>query len=154
MWPFPSKPKSKPMRRRLTGETVANLVREALLEDAATNLRVLMQKDEMACVELAELHAIAKKCAMPWRKDVWECEDIARNHVNEAQKIAANEGCSWAIGTVRARPPGWADMQVKPDALHVYVWFVTLAGRVCFYDSTALKAAHEDDLIEADYAIT
>jgi hypothetical protein len=138
----------------LTGETVSGLVREALLEEAATNLRVIMQKDEMACVELAELHALAKKCAMPWRKDVWECEDIARNLVNEAQKIAANEGCSWAIGTVRARPPGWSEMQVKPDALHVYVWYITLTGRVYFYDPAARTAAYEDDVIEADYAIT
>ena len=155
MWLFKSKTQAKPARRRLTGQTVAGLVRESLLEDAATNLRVIIQKDVLACVTLAELHAVAKKCAMPWLKDVWECEDIARNLVNEAQKVAANEGCSWAIGTVRARPPGWAEMQVKPDALHVYVWFIATDGRVYFYDPTALLAVHENTAsLEADYAIT
>ena len=149
-----SKPKPKHARRRLTGETVAGLVRQSLLEDAAPNLRIIMQKDELACVELAEIHAVAKKCAMPWRKDVWECEDIARNVVNEAQKVAANEGCSWAIGTVRARPPGWSKMRVKPDTLHVFVWWIDIAGRVYFYDPTARMAVHEDDILEADYAIT
>lgn len=154
MFSFFKRKPTKPLRRRLTGETVSVRVREALLENGAPNLRVLIQKAEMACVEYAELHALAKRCLMPWAKDVWECEDIARNLVNEAQKVAANEGCSWAIGTVRARPPGWADLKVKPDTLHVYVWFVGIAGNVHFYDPTALSAVHEDDIIEADYALT
>lgn len=154
MWPFPSKPKAKPQRRRLTGATVSACVREALLESGSSNLRVIVQKSEMACVEYAELHDMAKRCAMPWRKDVWECEDIARNLVNEAQKAAANEGCSWAVGTVRARPPGWNEQQVKPDVLHVFVWGIGLAGRVYFYDPTSLLSVHEDDIVEADYAIT
>lgn len=145
---------AKLLRRRLTGETVSVQVREALLEEATPNLRVLIQKNEMACVELNELHALAKKCAMPWRKDVWECEDIARNLVNEAQKVAANEGCSWALGTLRARPPGWADLKIKTDTLHVYVWFISHTVAVQFYDPTALTAVHEDDIHEADYALT
>lgn len=151
MWPFTSKPKPR-ARRIISGATASALVKRALQEEDAPNFRVILQKDNLACVSMEEIHALALKHSKPWLKDRWECEDFARNLVNEAQKIAANEGCSWAIGTVRAMVPGWRAS--KSDMLHVYVWFIDSVSQVHFYDPVALQPAHEDDIDEADYAMT
>jgi hypothetical protein len=145
---------AKPARRRFVGASVSMKVSEALIAAACSNFRVLIQKDLMAGVSFEEVNTLALLHFKPWSREVWECEDIARNLVNEAQKIAANEGCSWAIGTVRARPPDWNIDSLRVDALHVYVWFITSEGAVNFYDPTACKAVHSGDVLESDYVLT
>jgi hypothetical protein len=96
----------------------------------------------------------SRKAWMPWFAGKWECEDQSRALVHEAQKLAANEGRSWAIGTLRARAPKGL------DGLHVYVWAIVqtegrFAGRdVYFYDPTAQSWASAADLHEVDYTMT
>ncbi len=152
MWPFTSKP--KPVRSAIDGATVRALLNAALSGSKAANYRHISQKDTLSVVLPADIEAAAKKAFMPWQKDVWECEDQARALVHEAQKMAANEGRSWAVGTLRADDP------TKASGLHVLVWAVALLpGRfaeraVICYDATAQKWRGISTLTGVDYTLT
>jgi len=147
----------KPARRRLTGATVHALLQEALLPSLAANYRHIGLKSSMAVVSKEKIVQAADRVFMPWREDVWECEDQARAVVNEAQRMAANEGCSWAIGTLRAlsTTPG-------KHELHIWVWALvedkssTLfpTARVVVYDATARDWEDIAELKDVDYTIT
>lgn len=153
MWPFTTKPKA-PARSTIDGATVKALLNAALSGSKAANYRHLGQKAIASVILTSDLEAAAKKAFMPWKKDVWECEDQARALVNEAQKLAANEGRSWAIGTLRADDP------TKESGMHVLVWAVALLpGRfaeraVICYDATAQKWRGISTLTGVDYTLT
>lgn len=152
MWPFASK--SKPLRSTIDGATVKALLDLALRERKRKDYRHFAQKSETSVITLTDVETASRKSYMPWKAGTWECEDQARALVHEAQKMAANEGRSWAIGTLRARAPRGL------DGLHVYVWAVVLtegrfAGRdVAFYDSTARQWVSASDLNDVDYSMT
>ena len=152
MWPFTSKP--KPVRSAIDGATVRALLNAALSGSKAANYRHISQKDTLSVVLPADIEAAAKKAFMPWQKDVWECEDQARALVHEAQKIAANEGRSWAVGTLRADDP------TKASGMHVLVWAIAIlpgmfAERaVICYDATAQKWRGISTLTGVDYTLT
>ena len=152
MWPFTPKP--KPVRSAIDGAMVRALLNAALSGSKAANYRHISQKDTLSVVLPADIEAAAKKAFMPWQKDVWECEDQARALVHEAQKMAANEGRSWAVGTLRADDP------TKASGLHVLVWAVALLpGRfaeraVICYDATAQKWRGISTLTGVDYTLT
>ena len=152
MWPFTSK--TKPLRSTIDGATVKALLDLALLHRTRRDYRHFAQKDETSVVTRADVETASRKSYMPWKTGTWECEDQTRALVHEAQKMAANEGRSWAIGTLRARAPRGL------DGLHVYVWAVVLtegrfAGRdVAFYDSTARQWVSASDLNDVDYSMT
>lgn len=152
MWPFSLK--SKPVRSTIDGATVKALIDLALKHKTSGNYRHLAQKREMSVVTRSDVEKASKKAFMPWRAGSWECEDQSRALVHEAQKVAANEGRSWAIGTLRARAP------YGIDGLHVYVWAVVLtegrfAGRdVVFYDPTAREWTSAANLNEVDFSMT
>lgn len=150
MWPFTSK--SQAPRRRLNGATVHALVTRALQGKTLPNFRLFMQKGTLACPPKAMLRKAADQALKPWRKDVWECEDQARAVVHHAQLIAAKEGCSWAVGTLRAAAP-----EGTPGSLHVFVWAILdLPEGLQFtlFDPTADDWADVPDLTGVDYAIT
>lgn len=152
MWPFTPKP--KPVRSAIDGATVKALLDLALLHRTRRDYRHFAQKDETSVVTRADVETASRKSYMPWKKGTWECEDQARALVHEAQKMAANEGRSWAIGTLRARAPRGL------DGRHVYVWAVVLtegrfAGRdVAFYDPTARQWVSAAELNDVDYSMT
>ena len=152
MWPFPSK--AKPVRSVIDGATVKALLDLALLHRTRRDYRHFAQKDTTSVITRSDVEAASRKSYMPWKKGVHECEDQARALVHEAQKMAANEGRSWAIGTLRARAPRGL------DGLHVYVWAVVLtegrfAGRdVAFYDPTARQWVSAAELNDVDYSMT
>lgn len=151
MWPFKSKPKPAP-RRRLNGATVHALVARALEGKTLPNFRLFMQKGTLACPTKAMLRKAADQALKPWRRDVWECEDQARALVHQAQLVAANEGCSWAVGTLRASAP-----EGTTGTLHVFVWAILdLPEGLQFtlFDPTADDWADLPDLTGVDYAIT
>lgn len=153
MWPFKSKPKP-PARTAIFGETVHVLLNAALVGNKTSHYRHLSQKSTLSVITTSDIEAAAKKAYMPWRKDAWECEDQARALVNEAQRMAANEGRSWAIGTLRAEDPS------KSSGLHVLVWaIVLLPGRfteraVVCYDATAQQWRGISTLTGVDYTMT
>lgn len=150
MWPFTPKP--KPTRRRLNGATVHALVLRALSGKTLPNFRLFMQKSVMACPPKAMLRKAADQAFKPWLKDVWECEDQARALVHQCQIIAANEGCSWAVGMLRASAPDGS-----AGTLHVFVWVILdLPEGLQFtlFDPTADDWADLPDLVGVDYAIT
>lgn len=152
MWPFTPKP--KPVRSAIDEATVKALLNAALSGSKAANYQHISQKDTLSVILPSDIEAAAKKAFMPWRKDVWECEDQARALVHEAQKMAANEGRSWAVGTLRADDP------TKASGLHVLVWAVALLpGRfaeraVICYDPTAQKWRGISTLTGVDYTLT
>lgn len=150
IWPFR---KSKPQltRSRLSGGVVHSLVVRALVGKTQQNFRLLMQKGVMACPPKAMLRKAADQAHKPWRKEVWECEDQARAVVHHAQLIAAQEGCSWAVGTLRANAP-----EGSSHDLHVFVWAIldTHEGlEFTLFDPTADDWADVPDLSGVDYAI-
>lgn len=153
MWPFKSKPKI-PLRSTIDGATVKALLDLALKGKKRHDYRHFAQKNTMSVITRADVDAASRKAFMPWKSATWECEDQARALVHEAQKIAANEGRSWAIGTLRARAPQGL------DGLHVYVWAIVLtegrfAGRdVYFYDPTAQTWTSAAQLNDVDYTMT
>jgi hypothetical protein len=150
MWPFTSKP--KPTRRRLNGATVHSLVARALEGKTLPNFRLFMQKSLLACPPKVMLRKAADQALKPWRANVWECEDQARALVHQCQLIAASEGCSWAVGTLRANAP-----EATPGSLHVFVWAILdLPEGLQFtlFDPTADDWADVPDLTGVDYAIT
>lgn len=153
MWPFDAKPKVA-TRSAIDGATVKALLDLALRGRKRDDYRHFAQKDTLSVVTMDDVAKANNKAYAPWKKDVWECEDIARSMVNEAQKMAANEGRSWAVGTLRARAPKGV------DGLHVYVWAIILtegrfAGRdVVFYDPTARQWTSAGLLYDADYTLS
>jgi hypothetical protein len=143
--------KPKPTRRRLNDATVHALVLRALVGKTLPNFRFFMQKSVMACPPKAMLRKAADQARKPWRKDVWECEDQARALVHQCQLIAANEGCSWAVGTLRASAPDGST-----GTLHVFVWAILdLPEGLQFtlFDPTADDWADVPDLTGVDYAV-
>lgn len=153
MWPFISKPKA-PLRSTIDGATVKALLDLALRNRTRKDFRHFAQKDAMSVITRADVDAASRKAFMPWKAGTWECEDQARALIHEAQRIAANEGRSWAIGTLRARAPRGLD-------LHVYVWAIVLsegarfaARDVYFYDPTARSWTSAAQLIDVDYSMT
>jgi hypothetical protein len=149
MWPFTSKPKLP--RRQLNGATVHALVTRALQGRTLPNCRMLMQKGVMACPSKAMLRKVADQAHKPWREDVWECEDQARAVVHHAQLMAAAEGCSWAVGTLRAAAP-----EGSSHELHVFVWAILdLPEGLQFtlFDATADDWADVPDLTGVDYVL-
>ena len=151
IWPF-RKPKPAPARRRLNGATVHSLVARALQGKTLPNFRLFMQKSLLACPPKAMLRKAADLAFKPWQGNVWECEDQARAVVHHAQLIAASEGCSWAVGTLRANAP-----DATPGSLHVFVWAILdLPEGLQFtlFDPTANDWADVPDLSGVDYALT
>jgi len=144
--------RSKPARAVIDGATVHVLLDNALRGRKAPNYRHLAQKQRMAVIGYAEIEKASAKSFAPWVEGRWECEDIARSLIDTAQRTAANEGLSWAVGTLRA--------QKSLDELHVYAWaIVHREGRfadrdVVFYDPTARKWVGADELKNVDYTLT
>lgn len=131
--------KKVPSRSRIDGATVEGLLSLKLRDRKRANYRHLPTKGTTAVPTMADIEAAEKKAFRPWLKDAWECEQQAIELVQQCQKIAANEGLSWAVGIMRARP-------ASGDGLHVYVFAVVHAtdGRfadrdVRFYDATARR---------------
>lgn len=150
MWPFTSKPKLP--RRQLNGATVHALVARALQGKTQPNFRLFMQKGIMACPPKTMLRKSADQAYKPWQENLWECEDQARAVVHHAQLIAAKEGCSWAVGTLRANAP-----EGSSHDLHVFVWAIfDLPEGLQFtlFDPTADEWADVPDLSGVDYALT
>jgi hypothetical protein len=152
MWPFTPKP--KPVRSAIDGATVKALLDLALLHRTRRDYRHFAQKESTSVITRADVDAASRKSWMPWKAGTWECEDQARALIHEAQKIAANEGRSWAIGILRARAPQGL------DGLHVYVWAIVLnegrfAGRdAYFYDPTVRTWVSAAELNDVDYSMT
>jgi hypothetical protein len=153
MWPFTSKPKV-PLRSAIDGATVKALLDLALRGRKRADYRHFGQKETLSVITRADVDKASRKAWMPWKSGTHECEDQARALVCEAQKIAANEGRSWAIGTLRARAPNGL------EGLHVYVWAIVLtegrfAGRdVYFYNPTEQTWASASELYDVDYSMT
>ena len=154
MWPFTSKPKV-PIRSTIDGATVKLVLDLALKGRKRNDCRHFAQKDATSVITRADVDAASRKAFMPWKAGTWECEDQARALIHEAQKIAANEGQSWALGTLRARAPRGL------DGLHVYVFAVVqttegrFAGRdVAFFDPTARQWVSAAQLQDVDYSMT
>ena len=150
MWPFTSKPKLP--RRQLRGETAQAMVLLALKGKTQQNFRLIMQKGVMACPSKLMLRKAADQAYKPWQENVWECEDQARAVVHQAQLLAAKEGCSWAVGTLRANAPEGASHD-----LHVFVWAIldTHEGlQFTLFDPTTDDWADVPDLSGVDYALT
>ncbi len=150
MWPFTSKPKRQ--LRCLNGATVHSLVVRALEGKTLSNFRFLMQKGIMACPSKPMLRKVADQAYRPWQSELWECEDQARAVVHQAQLAAAKEGCSWAVGTLRANAP-----EGSSHDLHVFVWAILdLPEGLQFtlFDPTADDWADVPDLSGVDYALT
>lgn len=152
MWPFKSKPKT-PLRSAVDGATVAALLDLSLRGRKRHDYRHFGQKDTLSVITRADVDKASRKAWMPWFAAKWECEDQARALVHEAQKIAANEGRSWAIGALRARAP-------RGIGLHVFVWAIVQSeGRfgdrdVYFYDPTAQSWTSAAELHEVDYTMS
>jgi hypothetical protein len=128
------------------------LVTRALQGKTLPNFRLFMQKSLLACPPKPMLRKAADLAFKDWQGDLWECEDQARALVHHAQLIAAKEGCSWAVGTLRANAP-----EGTPGALHVFVWAILdLPEGLQFtlFDPTANEWADVPDLTGVDYAIT
>jgi len=153
MWLFSSKPKPPP-RSAIDGATVKALLDLALQGRKRSDYRHFGQKETLSVITRADVDKASRKAWMPWFAGRWECEDQARACVHEAQRMAANEGRSWAIGTLRARAPKGI------DGYHVYVWAIVqgegkFAGRdAYFYDATAQDWVGVEELHDVDYTFT
>ena len=101
----------------IQGPVVATTIQEALRGRTAPIYHHIAQKLVMAVCDMKSVEDAAKAAYKPWKKDVWECEDIARAALNRLQERAANQGCSFAAGMLRANAPEGTD-------LHVYLWIV------------------------------
>lgn len=151
MWPFTKNKPKQPLRSTIDGATVKALLDLSLRNRKRGDYRHLAQKDTMSVITRADVDKASRKAFMPWKSGVWECENQALALVHEAQKLAANEGLSWAIGVIRARPPQGIN-------LHVYVWAIVHSeGRfadrdVYFYDPTAQTWVSAADLNDVDYS--
>jgi len=146
--------KPQPPRRRLDGPTVCALLREALKSHLAANYRHVSQKTVLAVTTKEKIVQAADRCFQPWRENVWECEDQSRAVVNEAQRMAANEGCSWAVGTLRGA--------ASATMLHVWVWALIEdkqarlfpQSKLVVYDPTAREWEDIAELKDVDYTFT
>jgi hypothetical protein len=152
MWFFKSKSKT-PLRSTIDGATVKALLDLSLMGRKRADYRHFGQKDTLSVITRADVDKASRKAWLPWFAAKWECEDQARALVHEAQKLASDEGRSWAIGTLRARAP-------QGIGLHVYIWAIVLtegrfAGRdVYFYDPTAQTWTSAAQLHEVDYTMS
>jgi hypothetical protein len=133
IWPF-RKPKPPPPRRKFDVETVRMRLQQRIAGNADPHFKAVWTKQTMAEANVFDIQKASDKSFAPWRKDVWECEDQARSLIEHAQRAAANEGCSLAVGLMIADPPG----QFQDAARHVYVWAVLPTGISC-YDPTARR---------------
>lgn len=153
------KPRESHKVRILDGKTVKALLVDALKGSLTPNYRHIGQKDRMAVCRMSAIEEAASKSYMPWKKDVWECEDQARALLHECQKRAANEGCSWACGTLRGDNLAIHDTE---GTLHVWLWAIVekpganrfQEARVMCYDATARKWTDLADIGQIDYTIT
>ena len=150
------KPKPAPNRRRLTGETVALLLRSALAGRLAPNYRHVGAKRMMAVTTREMVRAASDRSFKPWSRDAWECEDQARALVNDLQLLAAIEGCSHAAGVLiglRADDPTPDERQ---DA-HVWVWAIIESvgePRVVLFDATEREWTDIPDVCEIHISTT
>jgi len=126
------KPKPAASRRVLDIETVRTLLKHAIEGRTQSNYRDIWSKEKMATIGSADVEEASRKSFMPWTKNRWECEDQSRALVDAAQRKAANEGMTWAIGILFADSPG----QILDAPRHVYVWAV-VSSSIVFYDPTA-----------------
>lgn len=140
IWPF-RKPKPPPPRRKFDVETVRMLLEQRVKDNAQSNFKAYWTKRTMAQATVADVEAASRKSYAPWKKDVWECEAQAWSLIEHAQRAAANEGCSLAIGILFADTPGpFLDAE-----RHVYVWILRDSGtrydmpQIDVYDPTACK---------------
>jgi len=130
------------------------LLDHALKGRKTDNYRHIGQKTTMSVITRADVDKASRKAWVPWVAGIHECEDQARALVCEAQKMAANEGRSWAIGTLRSSAPNGL------EGLHVYVWAIVLTeGRfadrdVYFYNPTEQTWASASELYDVDYSMT
>ena len=151
MWPFSTKPKPKAQRSRITGETCSMLLQALFRGRTLPNFKLFMQKQTLTCPTTADVEQASQRAFMPWCQDVWECEDIARAFVHECQRTAANEGCSWAVGTLRANSP-----LGTPNEMHVFAWCIVEdshgARAAKIYDPTACQWCNIPSGI--DYALS
>jgi hypothetical protein len=151
MWFFSRKPKT--IRNTIDGATVMALLDLSLRGRKRSDYRHISQKEIFSVITRADVDRASRKAFMPWKADAWECENIAMACLNEAQKMAANEGRSWAMGILRARAQ-------RGISLHVYVWAIVLnEGRfadrdVYFYDPTAQSWVAKEELRDVDYSMT
>ena len=128
----PKKPAAS--RRVLDIETVRVLLKHAIEGRTQSNYRDIWSKSKMATITAAEVTAASLKAYKPWREHSWECEDQARSLVEVAQRKAADEGMTWAIGILFADPPN----PRFDGPRHVYVWAV-VSSSIVFYDPTAVE---------------
>lgn len=153
------KPKENYKVRILDGQTVKMLLADAFKGSLTPNYRHIGQKDSMAVCRMSAIADASSKSYMPWKKNVWECEDQARALLHECQKRAANEGCSWACGLLRGDNTQVFDTE---RVLHVWLWaIVDKPGMTHFpessvmcYDATARKWVDLADIGQIDYTIT
>jgi hypothetical protein len=158
IWPF-RKPKPATRRRTLDGATVKTMLWDALKHATTANYRHLTLKDKLTVCDMDAIAAAGRKAFMPWKKDVWECEDQARALLHECQRRAANEGCSWACGILRGDDSRTHDIN---PMLHVWLWaIVEKPGatrfpecRVMCYDATAQAWADLRDINDVDFSMT
>ena len=149
-----------PLRRKLDGKTVATLLGEAIKGRTAANYRHVGFKMTMAVVTMKDIE-VAAGSVFPWRKDVWECEDQARHFVNTAQRTAANEGCSWALGILRGLPVPRSP-KLAEGIPHIWVWCLVEddaarlfpVSQVRFYDATARRWASVEEIADIDFSMT
>jgi hypothetical protein len=132
MFSFFKKPKPVSSRRVLDIETVRLLLKSSIKNHIQTNYRDIWSKEKMATISSADVEDASRKSFMPWSKNRWECEDQARALVDAAQRKAANEGMTWAIGVLHSDGPG----QILDGPRHVYVWAV-IASSILFFDPTS-----------------
>jgi hypothetical protein len=149
-----------PIRRKLDGATVTVLLGEAIKGRTAVNYRHVGFKATMSVVTMQDIERAADK-VFPWRKDVWECEDQARHLVNNAQRTAANEGCSWAIGILRGLPVPRSP-KLAEGIPHIWLWCLVEddagrlfpASQVHFFDATARRWAKIEEITDIDFSMT
>lgn len=122
------------MRRRWDVETVRTLLEHTLQGATQPNFKAFWSKELMAAVTPADIEEASKKSFSPWAKNRWECKDQARSLVEAAQRKAANEGCTFALGILFADPP----TPSFDASRHVYVWAV-IGSVIAFFDPTARK---------------
>lgn len=79
-------------------------------------------------VTLAEVRQAGSKTWLPWKEEVWDCDDQARALINEVCLQAYDRPHPPAIGIV--------DVEL-PTNTHRLVWWMDLAGYVQFFDPTA-----------------
>lgn len=136
------KPARVPVRKRLTVENVRLLLEHALRGATQPNYKAFWSKAEMATVTDADIETASRAAFAPWSRHRWECEDQARSLIEHAQRRAANEGMTWAVGMLFADPP-----EMFPDRTrHVYVWAV-VGSSIVFYDPTAREWVERPDNI-------